>query len=173
MHINLKPDEQPAYRRYYPIANTHKDTFKKELSGLPKKTRLEWIPERDAAFDQMKAIVAHDVLLAYPNHNKPFEIYTDASNYQLGAVIIQGGWPVAYYSRKFNPAQRNYTTIEKSYWRLWKISKNIVLCYWVPTLLFSPTINILLTKFQHSACHAMEVLCWGILAQDQIFQRKA
>ena len=100
-----------------------------ELSGLPKKTRIEWTPERAAAFDQMKAIVAHNILLAYPNHNEPLEIYTDASDYQLGAVVMQGCRPVACYSCKLNPAQRNYTTVKWSCWRLWELSRNIVLCY--------------------------------------------
>ena len=45
--------------------------------------------------------------------SKPFVIHTDASHCQLGAVISQDGKPVAFYSRKLNPAQTRYTTTER------------------------------------------------------------
>jgi RNase H-like domain found in reverse transcriptase len=46
-------------------------------------------------------------MLAYP------DIHTDASHYQLGAVISQQGKPIAFYSCKLNPAQTCYTTTER------------------------------------------------------------
>ena len=61
----------------------------------------------------MKALITQDVMIRYPDHNLPDHIYTDASEFQMGSIIMQEGAPVAYFSRKLNAAQRNYFTIEK------------------------------------------------------------
>ena len=60
-----------------------------------------------------KALVAADALLVFPDHSLPFDVETDASEYKLGSVIKQQGRPVAYYFRKLDSTQRNYTTIIK------------------------------------------------------------
>ncbi len=65
---------------------------KKVLKPLHSNGHQKW----KKAFKEMKTLMAAEVLCAYPDHNKPFEIYTDASNYQLGACIMQDDRPVAY-----------------------------------------------------------------------------
>jgi hypothetical protein len=40
-------------------------------------------------FDKMRALMETDVLIAYPDHNKRLCIYMDASDFELGACIIQ------------------------------------------------------------------------------------
>ncbi len=57
----------------------------------------------------MKTTIAKEVVLAYLNFTKPFDIYTDASTKQLGAVITQDNRPIAFFSRKLSGAQSKYT----------------------------------------------------------------
>jgi hypothetical protein len=47
--------------------------------------------------------------LAYPDHSKIFEIHTDASNKQLGAMITQDNRPIAFFSWKLSDTQRKYS----------------------------------------------------------------
>ena len=51
----------------------------------------------------MKALIAKEALVTFPDFSKKFEIHTDASKLQLGAYISQDGIPVAFYSRKLTP----------------------------------------------------------------------
>ena len=51
-------------------------------------------------------------MLAYPDFSKPFDIYTDASTNQLGAVITQDNRPIAFFSQKLSNAQSKYTVTE-------------------------------------------------------------
>ena len=84
------------------------------LAGLTStNSKWKWGPKQEAAFETAKKIIAKEVMLAHPDFNKPFVIHTDASHYQLGAVISQEGKPIAFYSRKLNPAQTRYTTTER------------------------------------------------------------
>ena len=78
-----------------------------------KSGNVAWSAECQHAFDTIKAILSSDMLLSYPDHNKPFHVYTDTSDLQLGAIIVQDNQPVVFYRRKLNAAQRNYTTMEQ------------------------------------------------------------
>ncbi len=48
-------------------------------------------------------------MLAYPDYSKVFEIDTDASSKQLGAVITQGNRPIVFFSQKLSNAQHKYS----------------------------------------------------------------
>jgi len=71
-----------------------------------------WEAEHDEAFKKIKQIIARDVCLAYPQFDKPFVIFTDASTRQLGGVITQDNRPIAFFSRKLTKAQQRYTVTE-------------------------------------------------------------
>ncbi|MGH7974544.1 MAG: RNase H-like domain-containing protein, partial [bacterium] len=115
-----RPRNRKQLRSFIGLVNFYRDMWRHRsgiLAPLSKATsnslRWKWTPEMQDAFDQIKAIISKKVLLSYPDFSKPFKVYTDASNEQLGAVIIQEKTPLAFYSRKLNSAQKRYTTTER------------------------------------------------------------
>jgi hypothetical protein len=50
-----------------------------------------------------------EVVLAYLDITKPFEIYTDASTIQLEAAITQENRAIAFFSQKLSGAKSKYT----------------------------------------------------------------
>ncbi len=68
-----------------------------------------WDEVHQRAFDHKKATIAREVVLAYPDFSKVFEIYTDSSSKQLGAVITQENRPIAFFSQKLSTMQRKYS----------------------------------------------------------------
>jgi hypothetical protein len=79
------------------------------------KVKFEWHSSHQQAFEKIKKVIGTEVLLCYPDFNKSvlFHLYTDASDHQLGAVIMQDKKPIAFYSRKLNTPQKRYTTTER------------------------------------------------------------
>ena len=69
--------------------------------------------EHQKCVEAIKSVIGCEVLLAYLDFSALFEIHSDASKLQLGAVISQKGKPITFYSQKMNSAQHNYTSTDK------------------------------------------------------------
>ncbi len=82
-----------------------KTTTKNKTTKIP----WQWESTHQQAFDNVKATIAKEVVLAYPDFTKSFEIYTGASMMQLGSVVTQGNRPIAFFSRKHSVTQTKYS----------------------------------------------------------------
>ncbi len=74
-----------------------------------KKKPLRWDPIHQQAFDNVKAASAKEVVLAYLDFLKSFEIYTDASSTQLRALIAQDYRSIAFFNRILSKMQQKYS----------------------------------------------------------------
>ena len=72
-----------------------------------------WTEAHTAAFEALKTALTSPPLLRLPNFEQDFTIISDASLLGTGAVLLQEEQPIAYTSKKFTPAERNWTTTEQ------------------------------------------------------------
>jgi hypothetical protein len=98
-----------------PLTGLLKGSKKGKKSG-----RLEWGPEEQLAFDQLKAAFVSAPVLRHFDPSRPIRVETDASGFAIAGILSQPGeWPakdgaktvwhpVAFYSRKLESAELNY-----------------------------------------------------------------
>ncbi|KAK3524756.1 hypothetical protein QTP86_002500 [Hemibagrus guttatus] len=88
--------------------------FSESFSTGNKPKSLAWSPAAEEAFNLLKRAFTTAPLLVHPDPNKPFIVEVDASTTGVGAVLFQQQGnpsrlhPCAFFSRKLNPAERNY-----------------------------------------------------------------
>lgn len=84
------------------------------LTALLKKNSLfVWTAEHTESFELLKKALSFALVLALPNFAKPFHIETDACGRGIGAVLMQGGHPLAFISKALSPRNQGLSTYEK------------------------------------------------------------
>ena len=80
--------------------------------------KKRWNQDAANAFDRLKQMLTEAPVLGYPDLNRPFKLYTDASNIGLGYILAQedagGSERVIYYgSKKLTDTESRYAVTEK------------------------------------------------------------
>ncbi len=94
-----------------------------------KKVPWNWDEVHQRASNHVKTTIAREVVLAYPDFSKVFEIYTDALSKQLGAVTTQENRPSVFFSWELSTTQHKYSVTKIELLAIvkpWKSSKG---CY--------------------------------------------
>ncbi|PNY17781.1 Ty3/gypsy retrotransposon protein [Trifolium pratense] len=73
------------------------------LTSLLKKDAFQWSDSALDSFNALKQALTTAPVLALPNFSNTFIVQTDASNHAMGAVLLQQGHPLAYFSKMFCP----------------------------------------------------------------------
>ncbi|PIK33847.1 hypothetical protein BSL78_29335 [Apostichopus japonicus] len=103
------------YRRFVPNFSS----IASPLTAVVKKNvGFSWGEAQEKAFQALKDSLTHAPVLVLPDFNKTFEVECDASGIGIGAVLTQGGRPVAYFSEKLGGASLNYPTYDKELYAL-------------------------------------------------------
>jgi transposase InsO family protein len=107
------------YRRFIlnfaRIASPISELLKK--AGKNKHERINWSPQAETAFQTLKSKLCNAPVLIPPKSSLPFVIESDASDFAIGAILMQdhgkGLQPIAYESRKLSTAEQKYPAQER------------------------------------------------------------
>ena len=128
-----------GFANYYCDAVSHFSEITVPLSDLThKKKSWLWSPEAQTSFEETKSKMLSAPSRPHLDYDREFLLETDASNFALGASLLQNNddgklLPVLFHSRKFRAAKKNYSVYNKellaiieafSIWRHFLIGSN-------------------------------------------------
>jgi trans-aconitate methyltransferase len=82
---------------------------------LKKNAVFVWTIDHQQAFQLLKNALVTTHVLALPDFSKPFTIHTDASQFGVGAILMQQDHPLAFLSHALGPKNHGLSTYEKEY----------------------------------------------------------
>ena len=92
--------------------NKRKQQKTKKKNAVPSRTPINWTDQHQAILSVLVDTMITPPVMAYPDFQEPFQLYTDASNGGLGAVMYQKQDGVTrvigYGSRTLSAAEKNY-----------------------------------------------------------------
>ena len=74
--------------------------------------------DAEIAFEALKIAMTTTPVLALPDYTQEFVVETDASHGGIGAVLMQQGRPIAFFSKVLAPKHRGKPIYEKEYMAL-------------------------------------------------------
>ena len=120
-----RPNDLTELRRFLGMASYYRRFvagFTEIVAPLNKLTQknveFNWNEYFERAFKELKEQLMSSPVLAFPDSNREFIIYTDASNVGVGAVLAQSSEEgdekvISFASKAFSSAEKNWTATEK------------------------------------------------------------
>ena len=111
-----------------------------------KSLTFTWTNEDASLIQQVLTKIKEQTLLNYPDYNAPFQLFTDAYEVGIGAILKQKDKLIGFYSYKLNPSESNYSIMQKE---LFAVIKSLL--HFKPIIftshieIFTTNINILTT----------------------------
>jgi len=119
------PKSVKQVRRLLGMAGYYRQTVKdyarmvEPLVALTRKyAQFGWGPKQQQAFEKVKDALVSNEVMAYPQTDKPYKLYTDACDYAVGGILVQEDDKgidrvVHYLSHQLSSTQQRWAPIEK------------------------------------------------------------
>ena len=133
----------------------------------------EWTTRHDKALEQVKVALREARVLAFPDAQKEFSLYMDASKFHMSGVLMQGEKTapkvIGYWLKSFKGSQINWSALVKEAWVVYEACKHFsVFILGAPTTLYCD--YKLLANFLQNQTKNAVVNRWSLDIQEYVLK---